>query len=124
KALTSERKGLKHSLAEPKALSDLIVKEIEAAAAQFADPRRTLIEAVAPIAASRAVPDEPVTITLSRHGWIRSRQGHGLDATQFTYKAGDAPLAVLETRTINPVVVLDTQGRAYTVRASDVPGGR
>ena len=70
------------------------------------------------------MPDEPVTITLSRHGWIRSRQGHGLDATQFTYKAGDGPLAVLETRTVHPIVVLDTRGRAYTIRASDVPGGR
>jgi topoisomerase-4 subunit A len=65
-----------------------------------------------------------VTITLSRHGWIRSRQGHGLDATQFTYKSGDAALAVTETRTVNPIVVLDTKGRAYTVRASEVPGGR
>jgi len=70
------------------------------------------------------VPDEPVTITLSRNGWIRSRQGHGLDATQFTYKAGDGPLAVMETRTIHPIVILDTRGRAYTIRASDVPGGR
>ena len=70
------------------------------------------------------MPDEPITITLSRHGWIRSRQGHGLDAAQFTYKAGDGPLAVLETRTVHPVVVLDTGGRAYTIRASEVPGGR
>jgi topoisomerase-4 subunit A len=72
----------------------------------------------------RTVPDEPVTITLSRNGWIRSRQGHALDATQFAWKAGDAPLAVLETRTIHPVVVLDTLGRAYTIRAADIPGGR
>jgi topoisomerase-4 subunit A len=65
-----------------------------------------------------------VTITLSRHGWIRSRQGHGLDAAQFTYKAGDGPLAVLETRTVNPIVALDTTGRAYSIRAADIPGGR
>ena len=45
-------------------------------------------------------------------------------STQFAYKAGDAALAVLETRTIHPIVVLDTQGRAYTIRASEVPGGR
>ena len=49
-------------------------------AAQFGDARRTLIEAVAPTVVNRAVPDEPVTITVSRHGWMRSRQGHGLDA--------------------------------------------
>jgi topoisomerase-4 subunit A len=25
---------------------------------------------------------------------------------------------------VNPIVVLDSKGRAYTIRASDVPGGR
>jgi len=101
-----------------------MVSEIEADASRFADKRRTLIEAVAPVVSSRTVPDEPLTVTLSRHGWIRSRQGHALDATQFAWKAGDAPLAILETRTVHPVVVLDTLGRAYTIRASDIPGGR
>ena len=124
KSLRNERKGLKHILADPPALSDLVVTEIEAAARQFGDDRRTHIEAVEPVIVTRTVPDEPVTVTLSRHGWIRSRQGHGLDATQFTYKSGDSALATMETRTINPVVVLDTRGRAYTIRASEIPGGR
>ncbi|HVN33748.1 MAG TPA: DNA topoisomerase IV subunit A [Casimicrobiaceae bacterium] len=124
KSLNTERKGLKRVLGDEKALSDLIIAEVEADAAKYGDARRTLIEAAASPAVTRTVPDEPVTITLSRNGWIRSRQGHGLDATQFTYKAGDAALAVMETRTIHPVVVLDTRGRAYTIRASDVPGGR
>jgi topoisomerase-4 subunit A len=105
-------------------LSDLIVAEIEADAARYGDKRRTLIEAVAPVVLTRTVPDEPLTVTLSRPGWIRSRQGHALDASQFAWKAGDGPLAVLETRTVHPVVVLDTTGRAYTIRAADIPGGR
>jgi topoisomerase-4 subunit A len=124
KALKSERKELARILADPKALAKLVVSEIEADAKRYGDARRTLIEAVAPTAVNRVVPDEPITVTLSRHGWIRSRQGHGLDATQFAYKAGDTPLAVLETRTISPIVVLDTSGRAYTIRASEIPGGR
>jgi topoisomerase-4 subunit A len=124
KSLKAERKGLKHILADAKALSDTIVAEIEADAGRFADARRTLIEAVAPVTVSRNVPDEPITVTLSRHGWIRSRQGHALDASQFAWKAGDAPLAILEMRTVSPVVMLDTQGRAYTVRAAEIPGGR
>jgi topoisomerase-4 subunit A len=124
KALKSERKGLKHLLADRNALSELIVSEIEGDAKRFGDKRRTLIEAVAPVVLSQTVPDEPLTVTLSRHGWIRSRQGHGLDATQFAWKTGDGPLAILETRTVHPVIVLDTLGRAYTIRASDIPGGR
>ncbi len=124
KSLKAERKDLARILADPRALSNLVISEIEADAKRFGDARRTLIEAVAPVVVSRVVPDEPITITLSRHGWIRSRQGHGLDAAQFSYKAGDGPLVVLETRTVNAVVVLDTGGRAYTIRASEIPGGR
>jgi topoisomerase-4 subunit A len=124
KTLKTERKGLQRLLASRQALSDQIVSEIEADAAKYGDARRTLIEEVAPVALQRAVPDEPVTITLSRQGWIRSRQGHALDATQFAWKSGDGPLAIIETRTIHSLVVLDTQGRAYTIRAADVPGGR
>ncbi|MFO1302201.1 MAG: DNA topoisomerase IV subunit A [Burkholderiales bacterium] len=124
KALNTERKGLKRVLGDGKALSDLIVGEIERDADKYGDARRTKIEAATSPVLVRSVPDEPVTITVSRNGWIRSRQGHGLDATQFTYKAGDGPLAVIETRTIHPILILDTRGRAYTIRASDVPGGR
>jgi topoisomerase-4 subunit A len=124
KSLRAERKGLVKVLGDRKALAALIVSEIEDDAGRFGDARRTLIEAVAPVTLTRTVPDEPVTISLSRNGWIRSRQGHGLDASQFGWKQGDAPLAILEMRTVHPVVVLDTTGRAYTIRASDIPGGR
>ena len=124
KSLKAERKGLKHILADAQALSDTVVAEIAADASRFADARRTLIEAVASVAVSQNVPDEPVTVTLSRNGWIRSRQGHAIDAAQFAWKAGDGPLAILETRTVSPVVMLDTRGRAYTVRAAEIPGGR
>jgi len=124
KALRGERKTLKHILGDERVRSDLVVKEIESAAGKYGDARRTLIETAAPAVIARTVADEPVTITLSRNGWIRSRQGHALDTTQFSYKSGDAPLAVMETRTVHPILVLDTRGRAYTIRASDVPGGR
>ncbi len=70
-------RGSRRMLGDGKALAELIVAEMEADAKRFGDERRTLIEAVAPLVLSRTVPDEPVTVTLSRHGWIRSRQGHG-----------------------------------------------
>ena len=124
KTLKAERRDLRHLLAQRDAQTDLICSEIEADVKQYGDARRTLIQAVESAVPVPTVLDEPVTITLSRNGWIRSRQGHQLDATQFPYKAGDGPLAVMETRTVYGLAVLDTQGRAYTVKASDVPGGR
>ena len=124
KELRSERKGLQKILDNRDALENLVAEELEKDAEQFGDKRRTLIESVSPAVLVQSAPDEPVTITLSRHGWIRSRQGHGLDAMQFSYKAGDAAFAVMETRTLLPVIVLDTKGRAYSIRAADIPGGR
>ena len=123
--LREEREGLQHVLDSRPAMTRLILKEIRDDAKKFGDARRTRIEAVAPVApAEISVPDEPVTVIISRNGWVRSRQGHGIDPSAINYKAGDHPFALLETRSTWPLVVIDTKGRAYTVKVSDLPGGR
>jgi topoisomerase-4 subunit A len=123
--LQAEREGLQHLLDSRAAMTKLILKEIGEDARKFGDDRRTLIESVAAVAPAEInVPDEPVTVIVSKNGWVRSRQGHGIDAAAIGYKAGDFAFAVIETRSTWPLVVIDTQGRAYTVRVSDLPGGR
>ena len=112
-------------LADRKEMTKLIQKEIGDDAKRFGDARRTLIETVAPVAAAEvSVPDEPVTVIVSKNGWVRARQGHGIDAASIAYKAGDFPFFVAESRTIWPLVVIDHNGRAYSVRVADLPGGR
>ncbi len=122
--LERQRAGLEKILASRKALTNLFCRELESDLKVYGDARRTLIEAVQPVTLTAAVVDEPVTLTLSAHGWVRVRQGHQLESAQFTYKAGDGPLAVLETRTVHHLVLLDNQGRAYSVKVADLPGGR
>jgi topoisomerase-4 subunit A len=123
--LREERDGLQHLLDQRSAMTRQIIKEIRDDAKKYGDDRRTLLEEVAPVApAEISVADEPVTIILSRNGWIRSRQGHGIDPAGIHYKAGDHAHSLIETRTTWPLVVLDTKGRAYTVKVSDLPGGR
>ncbi|MDR0564086.1 MAG: DNA topoisomerase IV subunit A, partial [Azoarcus sp.] len=125
KDLREERDSLRKLLDDRAAQTRLLLKEIDSDAKKFGDARRTLIETVAPTApAEVSVPDEPVTVIVSKNGWVRSRQGHGIDTAGITYKVGDFPLAIIETRSIWPLVVLDTKGRAYTIRVSDLPGGR
>ncbi len=123
--LREEKEGLQHLLDNRSVMTRRILKEIEDDAKKYGDDRRTLIEAVAPVVpAEISVPDEPMTVILSKNGWIRSRQGHGIDPETLSYKTGDFPFAVLETRTTWPLIVIDTLGRAYTVKVSDLPGGR
>ncbi|MBX3676427.1 MAG: DNA topoisomerase IV subunit A [Rhodocyclaceae bacterium] len=123
--LKAEQGTLKRLLAERKEMTKLLLKEIEQDMKQYGDERRTLVEAVAPVApAEIQVADEPVTVILSKNGWVRRRDGHGLDRMAITYKAGDYPFLVAETRTTWPLVVVDSNGRAYSLRVSDLPGGR
>ena len=128
KALGTEKDELERLLSSDTLMRKLIIKEIEADAKQYGDARRTLIiEEVPSSAAATKAPvviDEPVTILLSKNGWLRARPGHGLDLTQINFKTGDALSGVIETRSTYPVVFLDNKGRAYSIQASDAPTGR
>ncbi len=106
-------------------MTKLILKEIGEDSKRFGDERRTLMEAVTPISQGEiTAPDEPVTVIISKNGWVRSRQGHGIDPASITYKTGDFPWLVAETRTVWPLIVIDSNGRSYSVKVSDLPGGR
>ncbi|MFH1869686.1 MAG: DNA topoisomerase IV subunit A [Pseudomonadota bacterium] len=123
--LRTEHGQLNKLLDSRSEMTRLIQKEINDDAKRFGDERRTLLEAVTPISQGEiAAPDEPVTVIISKNGWVRSRQGHGLDPSSITYKTGDFPWLVLETRTIWPLIVIDSNGRSYSVRVSELPGGR
>ena len=125
KALAAEAKELRRILEDRKELTKLVVREITEDAKKYGDERRTLIEAVAPVTAAEvAISDEPVTVIVSKNGWVRTRQGHGIDPTSIAYKTGDFPWLVEESRTVWPLVVIDTNGRVYSVRVADLPGGR
>ena len=125
--LREERDGLLRILGDEVELKRVVVAEIRADAKKYGDDRRTLIETAVAMTASVAeanIADEPVTVIVSKNGWMRARVGHGLDLSALQYKAGDAALAVIETRTVWPLVLLDSVGRTYSVRIPDLPTGR
>ena len=122
--LREEQGSLKNLLADESEKKKLMVKEMQADAKQFGDERRTLVQAAERAALTQTTVDEPVTLILSQKGWIRSRAGHGLDLAQTAFKEGDALQQVLESRSVQPLIVLDTLGRSYTVDTAAIPGGR
>jgi topoisomerase-4 subunit A len=124
KELREEQKKLEEILGSPAALRRLMVKEIETDAKQFADARRTLIQAEKKAVAEIKVVDEPVTVVLSQKGWVRARQGHGHEAASFAFKAGDGLYATFECRTTDTLLAFGSNGRVYTVPVSALPGAR
>jgi topoisomerase IV subunit A len=122
--LKEEKEKLEDILQNPSALRRLMVKEIELDAKAFADPRRTLIQAEKKAVAEVKVVDEPVTVVVSQKGWVRTQKGHGLDASNFGFKSGDALYGAFECRTVDTLLAFNTKGRVYSVSVALLPGGR
>ena len=124
--LRGEREELLKLLESDSLLRRLVIREIKADAAKHGDERRTLIEAASMASRSEvaAVADEPVTLIVSDKGWARVRQGHNLDLSALAFKDGDGPGSVHECRSVDSLVILSTEGRAFTVPVASLPDGR
>jgi len=126
-ALAKERDGLEAILGSAAKLKKLIRDELQKIADEFGDARRSPIvqrgEAKA-FSEEELVSAEPITVVLSEAGWIRAGKGHDLDPLGLSYKSGDAFKFAARGRSNQPVLILDSTGRAYTVAAHNLPSAR
>ena len=128
--LRDEQKKLEEILGNPAALRRLMIKEIEADAKAFADPRRTLIQAEKKAVLEIKVVDEPVTVVVSEKGWVRVQKGwardRGLEAAApvYNFKSGDALYGTFECRSVDTLLVFGNKGRVYSVAVALLPGAR
>lgn len=129
--LRDEQKKLEEILGSPTALRRLMIKEIEADAKTFADPRRTLIQAEKKSVVEIKVVDEPVTVVVSQKGWVRAQKGWARDKagnasapTEYTFKPGDTLYGTFECRSIDTLLVFGNNGRIYSVAVALLPGAR
>jgi topoisomerase-4 subunit A len=67
---------------------------------------------------------EPVTIVVSKKGWIRALKGTVTDLSGVAFKADDALKFAFPAETTSKVLVFATNGRFYTLDAGKLPGGR
>jgi topoisomerase-4 subunit A len=67
---------------------------------------------------------EPVTVILSEKGWIRALKGHNQKLDDLKFKEGDELALSLECQTTDKVVLMASGGRAFTIGADKLPGGR
>jgi len=122
--LRGEKEKLEDILENPSSMKRLIIREIEADAKQFGDDRRTLIEEAQKAVAEQKIVDEPVTVIVSEKGWVRARTGVGHDPAQFTFKAGDSLGYTFECRTVDNLLCIGDNGKAYSVPVAALPGAR
>src|SRR5688572_2513223 len=124
KGLESQRAGLKAILGDDKVLRKLVVDELNEDSKNYGDARRTLIKSEERAAIERTVVEEPITVILSKKGWVRARSGHGLDMSSVTFKDGDARFLEIECKTTDEITVLAAGGKCFTLDAAALPSGR
>jgi topoisomerase-4 subunit A len=67
---------------------------------------------------------EPITVVLSEKGWVRALKGHVADLTEIKYKEGDGPQHIVQCETTDKLLLFASDGRAFTLDAHKLPGGR
>ena len=129
--LNDEKKALQREIAGYRKLLDsdaemraLVIEEIESDAEKYGDARRTEIRADERTEFVQTVKEDPLTVILSKKGWIRARTGHGVDMGTLAFKDGDALLHAIECKTTDHAVLLGASGRVFSVDVSLLPTGR
>jgi len=125
--LDEERKKLESILGSDELMRNLIKEEIEQAAEEFGDDRRSpLVEREESQAFSDKdlLTSDPVTVVLSKQGWIRAAKGHDIDPATLNYKASDGYKLSIAGRMNQPTILLDSMGRSYTLETHNLPSAR
>ncbi|TAL64544.1 MAG: DNA topoisomerase IV subunit A, partial [Legionella sp.] len=70
------------------------------------------------------LPNEPITVVLSKNGWIRAAKGHDIDGRELSYKAGDEFKAQVYARSNQQIVFFDSEGKVYALPGHALPSAR
>jgi len=127
KALAAEREEIEGTLKSKAKLKKLVATEIREDAEKYGDARRTKIverEAAQAIDETTLIPNEPVTVVLSKGGFVRSAKGHEIDPLTLSYKSGDEFQDMARGRSLQPAIFLDSTGRTYALPAHSLPSAR
>jgi topoisomerase-4 subunit A len=134
-ALEKERGELEKLVESPARQRSRLKKDLAALRERYGPEtplgrRRTLIEEAGPareIPLEAMIEREPVTIILSKRGWIRAMRGHveQTNAEALKFKEGDGlAFPLLHAHTTDKLLLASSDGRFYTLAADRLPGGR
>jgi len=131
--LSAEKAGIEALLASDDKQWQTVAWEVGEVKKKFAKAtplgRRRTDFADAPDTDSAAIDQamiekEPVTIVVSDKGWIRALKGHITDHSSLQFKEGDGLRVAFHGQTTDKVIIFTTGGKAFTLGADKLPGGR
>jgi len=93
KDLEAQKKVLEKILGNEKTFKEYIKDEIRSDAKKYGDKRRSPIKErkeAEKFSVTDVMDIEPVTVILSKNGWIRSAKGHEINPETVKFKSGDS----------------------------------
>ncbi|AOW46699.1 DNA topoisomerase IV subunit A [Acetobacter ascendens] len=130
-ALSAEKAALMALLDSEKQRWKTIERELTGMIKAFGkgrlgERRSTILSApkLVDISVVEEVEREPLTMILSQKGWVRAVKGHNVDLENQKFKEGDALKLAIPCQTTDRLCFFATDGRAYTVKGTDLPRGR
>ena len=126
-ALEIERSELEKIIKSKARLKTYIKNELKDIKEKFGDERNSPIESFASAKAfseEEMVTSEPVTVVLSKAGWIRSAKGHEIDPSSLTFRGDDKLQHAAKGRNNQTAVFFDSGGKAFSLSAHSLPSAR
>ena len=129
--LEKEARGLQRLLGSDALRWKRIAEELEDVRQRFGSgalgDRRTELATAPTVVAvlpESMVEREPITVVLSDKGWLRAVRGHVMNGAELKFKEGDRLRMLVACQTTDRLCLFATNGRAYTLRAAELPRGR
>ena len=125
--LVDEQKDIEKILKSKTRLKTLIKNELIEIKNEFGEERRSPIiqESSAKVfSEEETIVTEPITVVLSKAGWIRSAKGHDIDPISLSYRGDDSLQDFARGKSNQLTVFLDSNGKAYSIPSHSLPSAR
>ena len=125
--LVDERNDIEKILKSKSRLKTLIKNELNEIKELFGEERKSPIinSTNAKIfSEEETIVTEPITVVLSKAGWVRSAKGHDIDPNTLSYRGDDSLQDFARGRSNQLAVFLDSNGKAYSIQSHSLPSAR
>ena len=125
--LVDERNDIEKILKSKSRLKTLIKNELNEIKELFGEERKSpIIDSTNAkiFSEEETIVTEPITVVLSKAGWVRSAKGHDIDPNTLSYRGDDSLQDFARGRSNQLAVFLDSNGKAYSIQSHSLPSAR
>ena len=125
--LVDERNDIEKILKSKSRLKTLIKNELNEIKELFGEERKSpIIDSTNAkiFSEEETIITEPITVVLSKAGWVRSAKGHDIDPNTLSYRGDDSLQDFARGRSNQLAVFLDSNGKAYSIQSHSLPSAR